>query len=631
MSRPHALELPELLSLISQHLTHKDLYACIRVSHHFHHAFSPHLWSTILIQVPQKPKHLIRIPSKEALTRHRHLIRGLHLLSHFPPHYLLFFQDDTLQELHISTLNYRRYDPRDHAENLQRLMRTVIGMNAGSLRELVVRVALPKEGRVQVNTELWEEVRRCRKIRTLEVSRLDVSLDVLEAFWEICGGDLGALIRAMIASGVANRGRGSGSTTRTQPPLPPRSATMTTSISRSVKLIIYSFDEWPDEVYEDESLTLPAITELVLEFNNPGPRDPMRMSIYGQSQFIRKCIHLRCLQWRGGDSRSDTARTERLNLPSESDVAWFFGGLLGDTPSLQGEYGWKKVDKEDDETEEGEGRPGERWSLPHLESIETRWKDVSDLYIARLLKRLHRLTRLNLLSPHFGPLAFRELVQERVPFRAMSTHQPQDSSSPLSTPTRPLPPPPRRLCITIRVLDVSSSSRLTSDNIFELLESCPALETFSAMAVEMSGILKRNTDWICLKLKHLSLGMIFAINPHTTTSATLTSKEAQRSVYVQLARLQNIKSCRFTYFNTPPGVLELSLSLDYGLDLLSTWGESVEYIQCSYTYPQSITLDDVRWMLDHWPKLKNMFGTNFHTDPGINAKIRELLVSRGIS
>ncbi|KAG9063022.1 hypothetical protein KI688_004622 [Linnemannia hyalina] len=125
---------------------------------------------------------------------------------------------------------------------------------------------------------------------------------------------------------------------------------------------------------------------------------------------IRKCVNLRCFQWNGGDSRSDAARSERLNLQNGNVVAWFFGGLLGDTPGLRGTYGWKTAEDENDETEEDEGRSGERWPLPHLESIQTTWKDVPDLVIARLLKRLHRLTSLQLSSPNFGPLAFRDIA-----------------------------------------------------------------------------------------------------------------------------------------------------------------------------------------------------------------------------
>ncbi|KAF9142607.1 hypothetical protein BGX30_002586 [Mortierella sp. GBA39] len=656
-ARPHALDLPEILPFITQHLTPKDLYACIRVSHAFHHAFIPHLWSTILIKPPQKPKHLFLIPPKQALTRHQHLIRGLHLINTFPPHYLTAFRG-TLQELHISTLRYRRFDPRDHEENLRRLMGVILA-NAGSLRDLSVRVAVPKERQWVVNKEVWEAVRRCRRVRTLEVSYLDVSLRELEAFWEICGGDTEALTRVLIAAGIVPV-RHPKTERQPPPPLPPLTSTTTTMCSirhpkigrrpppppplikttrstpsRSVELDMCTFDEWPDEVYADDSLTLPAITTLKLtSVFNPSARGPTRISVFGQARMIRKCVNLRCFQWSGGDSLSDAARSERLNLRNGDDVAWFFGGLLGDTPCLRGKYGWKTAEDGNDEAEEDKGRPGERWPLPHLESIKTTWKDVPDLVIARLLKRLHRLTSLQLSSPNFGPLAFRELVQERVPFRAMPIdHQPRDPSFPFSASPRLVSPPPRRLSTSIRVLDISSYSSLTSDNVFELLESCPVLEDFSAAIVNMTGILKRTTDWACHKMKHISLVIVFnnpASSP-TTTTTTTTTWEAQKAVYAQLARLRNLKTFERSYVSYPPDTLELQLNLAHGLDLLSTWGESIEYIKGVCNIQQSMSLEDIQWMLDHWPKLKNMFCSKFHPDAEVDRQIRELLRSRGVA
>jgi hypothetical protein len=176
---------------------------------------------------------------------------------------------------------------------------------------------------------------------------LTVSMKELEAFWEICGGATDALTRVLAAPGVADYGRCDGPVPRTQPP--------PLTSSRSVKLGCCPMSEWPDEVYEDESLTLPAITAIELTGGNL--QEPRRMSAYGQAKFVRKCINLKYFRWTGGDSRSDTARTQRLSLQRASETAWFFEGLLGDTPSLQGQYGWKH-------------HPDEKWPLPHLESID---------------------------------------------------------------------------------------------------------------------------------------------------------------------------------------------------------------------------------------------------------------------
>ncbi|KAG0378055.1 hypothetical protein BGX24_004848 [Mortierella sp. AD032] len=436
---------------------------------------------------------------------------------------------------------------------------------------------------------------------------------------------------------------------------------MTIPTSRSVKLMLCPMDEWPDSLYADESLILPAITSIEFSSYGLATKEPRMMSTYGQARLVRRCVNLKHLYWYAGDYRMDVARTHRWGIQDRNDADWFFGGLLGDTPEGPRKQ-WKIGDGDAENEKEDEG---ERWSLPCLESIETVWKEVPDATIARLLKRLHRLTNLRLTSPSFGPLAFQELVRERVPFRAKVpttlNNDHRDSASPLPPPT--LPPPtllPRRLCNTVIALDISTCVLLSSDNILELLESCPIVETFRAGLVNMSQIAKRQ-DWACTRVKHLTLKILFDkphqdvagagigdddihrfVTPATANSSistveataaaeTTITKEQHRAVFAQLARLHHLKNFDFTSWNARPDKLELQLKLDYGLDLLSTWGSSIETLRFGFRFPQNIILEDAQWILDHWPRLKAAVCCKFHPDDEVNQQIRDVLTAGGVS
>ncbi|KAF9085673.1 hypothetical protein BGX23_009450 [Mortierella sp. AD031] len=406
-------------------------------------------------------------------------------------------------------------------------------------------------------------------------------------------------------------------------------------------------EEWSDALYEDESMILPAITSV--DFASE-PRPVMGMSGYGQAKMAPKCVNLKCLKWHGSDSRADTKRARRLGLSEpitylERDD-WFFGTLFGDTPPGPNGGGWTMVDDEEEAGVDGKiPSRGKGWPLPFLDSIDLPYRHIPDLICARLLKRLYRLVNLRSISPILGPLFFQELIQERVPFDAMplrTTHPHHYSSSPSYALPR------RRLCDTVQTLDISGG-KMTDDMIFQLLESCPALEVFSAGYVDMSGILERTVDWACLGLKRLNLGIHFA-SPSDTTSTTTTTttsitittatdtsaqlatdettKELQRAVFSQLGRLHRLKECVLMYCGNEQGTRVLDFKLGHGLELLLTW-KAIEFVQVNCNAKQQIVMEDIHWVLEHWPNLKNFIGP-FHPDPDINKQVQDALTSRGI-
>lgn len=627
--RPRILDLPEILALISQHLTHKDLYACIQVSHSFHLEFAPHLWSTILVQPPQPPKRCIRFPSQQAITRYKDLIHGLHLLEVFPHNYLTAFED-TLRELHVSALHNTRYDSGIFKGTFRQILSTIT-MNAYSLRHLSVNITIPDQS-VHKET-LWEALTKCRQVRTLEIGNLSLSSRDMGHFWEICGADYGG----------GGGGYGAGHSLDSTASLP----------QRSVVLNFCPMDEWTDGLCDDESFTLPFITSLNL--TGKGPGNKVGMSYYAQGRLIQRCKNLRRLTWCGGDGRADIVRANWWNLQGRSMMDWFFAGLLGDI-SEGPERHWRIVDKMEDDTG---GATGEWW--PYLEEINLPWKEISDITSARLLRRLSRLETLRWSNPLLNHLAMEELFRERVP--PQWTRDPARPSSLLS-PTLPLAAGnalslPHKLCTTLKILNLSSCRLVPSDDIHRVLESCPVLEDFRAGIVDMSNILTR-PEWVCRGIRKLSIGIVFSgpssstatadaasttsttttsttcDSPSTTVTvtadapATMTTKELEWAVFTRLAQLHRIKSFVHSFWYAPPNAQILQIKVGHGLELLSGWGESIEAVIFRYPKAQNMEMDDVRWIMDHWLTLKTIAGCFLSADEDTDKQIWETLTSRGI-
>ncbi|KAF9909312.1 hypothetical protein EC991_008823 [Linnemannia zychae] len=137
------------------------------------------------------------------------------------------------------------------------------------------------------------------------------------------------------------------------------------------------------------------------------------------------------------------------------------------------------------------------------------------------------------------------------------------------------------------------------------------VETFQAGLVNMSGVIKR-PDWACTRVKVLTIEILFdqpqdaastrvdeatdhatdhaivtiATSPTVTdtveattaiTAADVTTEQQQRAVFTQLSRLHHVSSFNTTSFEPSPDLIELQLKLDYGLDLLTTWSNSITF------------------------------------------------------
>ncbi|KAG0378056.1 hypothetical protein BGX24_004849 [Mortierella sp. AD032] len=215
---------------------------------------------------------------------------------------------------------------------------------------------------------------------------------------------------------------------------------------------------------------------------------------------------------------------------------------------------------------------------------------------------------------------------------------------------------PRRLSSMLKHLDLASSRYVVSDHVHQVLESCPLLEEFRAPIVDMMGILDRPA-WVCCGIGVLALGFIFydsspavdgatadaadaadadaTTNTTTTASPTTASnttkiKELEWAVFSRLSQLYRLKLFLNSIFDAPPDTHLLHLRLEYGLELLAGWAETLEDVTLSCYNPQNMAMDDIQWIMDHWPKLRSIVCRMYNADVAVNSQIKDALTSKGI-
>ncbi|KAF9129914.1 hypothetical protein BGW39_003649 [Mortierella sp. 14UC] len=108
-------------------------------------------------------------------------------------------------------------------------------------------------------------------------------------------------------------------------------------------------------------------------------------------------------------------------------------------------------------------------------------------------------------------------------------------------------------------------------------------------------------------------------------------EKEEEAVFTQLSRLYHIQTFISTSWEIPLDPLELQLKLDYGLDLLCTWSNSIENVRLGCRDPYNMNLADSQWILDHWPHLKSMVCENFSSDGLVDHQIWHVLTTRRVS
>ncbi|KAF9397663.1 hypothetical protein BGX21_008625 [Mortierella sp. AD011] len=195
-----------------------------------------------------------------------------------------------------------------------------------------------------------------------------------------------------------------------------------------------------------------------------------------------------------------------------------------------------------------------------------------------------------------------------------------------------------RKCPQLRSLLLDRNPLLSGSMTQEIMTSCPLLDALSVVSLkandvlgvvqEESGViniegltLRHPQDWICLNLTSLT---VYICGLEGKPS------EWQRSVLKQLARLEKLE-----LLDIGPDVSwgemvqdGLDLRLASGLDILVTLKrlETIMFLRLR----QQMEEQDVMWMIQAWPRLRNIHG-KLHYNNSRNKWLKAILRKRHIS
>ncbi|KAF9101796.1 hypothetical protein BGX27_011328 [Mortierella sp. AM989] len=240
-------------------------------------------------------------------------------------------------------------------------------------------------------------------------------------------------------------------------------------------------------------------------------------------------------------------------------------------------------------------------SFPYLESLEIRRSNATDDNLAGFLKKLPRLSNL-MIRYHRGPLSlFCQALQSS------------------------------QACESLRYLALYRCYNVTSAVVQSVLENCPKLTSLYAKVVTMTDV-ARGREWACRDLSYLHV-LISTRNQVDDQDPVSKEQfaEMQRLVFARLGKLTKLEHLNLTSYTAIDftGGKTVDLRLEAGLDQLSglvnlqslTFGGDME---------QQIGVQEVRWMVQHWQRLKHLVGT-LNGDDSVIDEMKATLKASDIS
>lgn len=230
---------------------------------------------------------------------------------------------------------------------------------------------------------------------------------------------------------------------------------------------------------------------------------------------------------------------------------------------------------------------------PLLESLELGSTSGSDGDFAILLHHLPPLRQWSLETGDFGPASFTRLRDRH--FNSLTT-----------------------LCM-------SSVTTFTSPMALETLSGCPNLEVFKARCISLEDLRQFPQPWICHRLRQLKVFFAASMEDSKADTAML---------FRQLSRLELLEHID----NNPDYISGTNNSLirrpapqwrlDHGLAQLSTLSRLILF-RSKYT-EHDMRLEDVQWMVHHWPRLTAFEVESPSPDPATRDFVSALLEQRNI-
>ncbi|KAG0043846.1 hypothetical protein BGZ83_010979 [Gryganskiella cystojenkinii] len=202
--------------------------------------------------------------------------------------------------------------------------------------------------------------------------------------------------------------------------------------------------------------------------------------------------------------------------------------------------------------------------------------------------------------------------------------------------------------LTLRSLILTNSFQVTGEMIQEMLCTLSKLETLAVPCVQDTVLVDDSRPWTCLGLRHLIIGVEFTEaafeeqveterddeDSNRVASSSPPSSSFAIAYHTQvMERIGTLTSLESLILNTCFKCYDwsshqfLQFRLDRGLERLRDL-RRLEILDMNWLRVD-LDQDDVRWMLDHWPKLRYLYGA-LSQDLGRDAILGKLLEDRGV-
>ncbi|KAF9376519.1 hypothetical protein CPB97_010744 [Podila verticillata] len=166
----------------------------------------------------------------------------------------------------------------------------------------------------------------------------------------------------------------------------------------------------------------------------------------------------------------------------------------------------------------------------------------------------------------------------------------------------------------LQVLDLRDCHNIIPGTAFYLLQGCPALRSLSLDRASAREFLEWSPEaetatWSSAQtLEKLRVVFVGPLESWPSSSSSLTSFEVQQTIYRHLSKFTRLRLLNLGRSGavkwSAKSVLDLSLA--NGLDQLARLTELREFDFCQMNH--RLGLEEVKWMLVHWPRLERMAG-----------------------
>ncbi|KAG0046219.1 hypothetical protein BGZ83_008609 [Gryganskiella cystojenkinii] len=570
-----ALEVPEILIGMAHHLARKDFLNCLLVSHAWHAHLNPLLWHSMTVpeqyrmQMNQTSSSAMRFPSPAVLQKYAPFIRSLGMtnlqlqLASLVPYCTqltrLVIMDLTVEVLPLIQQN---------KDTLQSL----------SLRPVIPSKTVPQDRTIPSTEQVLAVMEECRFLSFLHLWGFNIQDPVLNQQVEL------QRLKATSIGPVQL--------------LSPEVITAAEHRSQAMQDRFYGIVHRLSTLILQEVAVQRPRNDQDVFYNLRDVRLLRTMTLLDQARFVSQCQYLTHLQLR------------RVGLVREV----FEEELLA--------------------------RVQLAITCPQITHLDLSWTGLHDYVLAALLKQLPFLKSLNLERTYMSDLCLDLLTGPESNLR--------DSLEELNVTDVELTDDAwvQRLLCSCRGLKVFRATRIQASDIAagmliakNLLQSSPSslggpstvataeqmfpqspssssspsTTTSTSTVTSMSQVNALSPTWVCLGLKTLQVSVQGLRRPPiddgTSLPNSLSATLDEWLVHQQISLLTDLQvlslggSPESTWLRRET----LILSLQSGLSQLST----LRYLRVfNFSYMEhSLTVVEVEWMMEHWPRLRKVIGT----------------------